>query len=142
MRNLIIVFIVITWLGSGCRDITVGYLLTEGASYNPDTLIIKSENTLDAKGEDYTRVKWEQPWVSTQIEGIEGTSPIIVSIKSITSEQGNADKLWKALSVRGNGIFEVPLHHDVPVGRYVISLNFSNEGYSKDVNDCFTIIVK
>ena len=80
--------------------------------------------------------------MSSAIEGIEGTYPILVSIKNITSVRGNAEKLWKVLSVRGNGVLEIPLHHDVPVGRYVISLNFSNEGYSKDINDCFTIVVK
>ncbi|MFR5657941.1 MAG: hypothetical protein ACLUDU_08040 [Butyricimonas faecihominis] len=65
-----------------------------------------------------------------------------VSIKNITSTSGDPEKLWEVLSVRGDGTFEMPLHHDVPAGRYVISLNFRNEGYSKDVNDCFTIIVK
>ena len=97
---------------------------------------------MDEIGEDYARIKWGQPWVSTPIEGVEGTSQVIVSIKNITSIQGDPGKLWEVLSVRGNGTFEVPLHHDVPVGRYVISLNFKNEGYSKDINDCFTIIVK
>lgn len=129
-------------VGNGCQDVTVGFLLVENASYNPDTLVIKTENSLDIVGEDFTRVKWGQPWVSSAIEGIEGTYPILVSIKNITSVRGNAEKLWKVLSVRGNGVLEIPLHHDVPVGRYVISLNFSNEGYSKDINDCFTIVVK
>ena len=144
MRNLIILigFVLFAWLEDGCQDIRVGYLLTEGASYSPDTLVIKTSNSLDEIGEDYARIKWGQPWVSTPIEGVEGTSQVIVSIKNITSIQGDPGKLWEVLSVRGNGTFEVPLHHDVPVGRYVISLNFKNEGYSKDINDCFTIIVK
>jgi hypothetical protein len=55
---------------------------------------------------------------------------------------GNAEKMWEYLKVYGAGTFEVPLKHDIPIGRYLISLNFKNEGYSKDVNDCFTIIVK
>ena len=95
------------------------------------------------RGEDYDRCKWGMPWVSTPIEGIDGTPPIYVSIKEIKSlDGGDAIALDSVLTVRGNGTFEIPLYHDVPVGRYVISLNFRNEGYSKDVDDCFTIIVK
>ena len=51
-------------------------------------------------------------------------------------------KVLEQVKVYGDGTFEVPLQHTIPVGRYVISLNFRNEGYSKDVDDCFTIIVK
>ncbi len=182
MKNVILLICTILLLQVlGCQDVTVGYLLTESASYKPDTLLIKSEEALDttapvlvevpnplyeeylkyftpevlaeygiyptiwqelSPGEDYQREKWGQPWVSTSIEGIQGTAPIYVSIKNITSTSGDPDKLWEVLSVRGDGTFEVPLHHGCPVGRYVISLTFSNEGYSKDVDDCFTIIVK
>ena len=75
-------------------------------------------------------------------EGIQGTQQIYVAVKEIKTTGGNADKLADYLIVRGNGVFEIPIRHDIPIGRYLISLTFSNEGYSKDVNDCFTIIVK
>ena len=172
---------------NGCQNITPGYLWTENASYNPDSLLVKTIESLDTvsgiqnpaveemvlsvglsldffysmgftfediaksfnlepyvgQGEDYVRVKWGAPWVSTPIEGFEGTAPIYVSIKEIKPlDGGDALALSSVLTVRGNGTFEIPLYHDVPVGRYVISLNFRNEGYSKDVDDCFTIIVK
>lgn len=146
MKRLIIWTVVgiLAGLICACQDITVGYLLTENASYNPDSLVIKSENSLKiGEGEeDYLRGKWGFPWVSTPIEGVEGTAQILVSIKNITSTDGDAGKMQGALSVRGDGTFEIPLHHGVPVGRYKISLNFRNEGYSKDMNDCFTIIIK
>lgn len=93
-------------------------------------------------GEDYQRAQWGTPWVSNPIEGVDGTTQIYVSIKEIKTTTGNAEKMWEYLKVYGDGTFEVPLEHDIPVGRYLISLNFRNEGYSKDVNDCFTIIVK
>lgn len=97
---------------------------------------------MGGEGDDYYRHKWGQPWVSIPIEGIQGTQQIYVSVKEIKTTDGDANKLAACLTVRGNGVFEVPIEHDVPVGRYVISLNFSNEGYSKDVDNCFTIIVK
>ena len=192
MRNIILsIFVILLFWATGCQDVTIGNLLVDDASYKPDSLVIKSEASLDVapptmveeptpyyeeyvkfytdrgytreeamaelakvmnmyptklvekeEGVDYKREKWGQPWVSTPIEGVEGTSPIHVSIKNITSTSGDASKLWDVLTVRGDGTFEIPLHHDVPAGRYVISLNFSNEGYSKGVDDCFTIIVK
>ena len=143
MKNVILLLFTVLVLSMiGCQDVTVGYLLTEDASYNPDTLVVKTVLDDELGEEDYYRSKWGAPWVSTPIEGVEGTMAIYVSIKNITSTSGDPEKLWKVLSVRGDGTFEIPLYHDVPAGRYVISLNFRNEGYSKDVNDCFTIIVK
>lgn len=143
MKNVILLLFTVLMLTMiGCQDVTVGYLLTEDASYNPDTLVVKTVLDDELGEEDYYRSKWGAPWVSTPIEGVEGTIAIYVSIKNITSTSGDPEKLWKVLSVRGDGTFEIPLYHDVPAGRYVISLNFRNEGYSKDVNDCFTIIVK
>ena len=143
MKNVILLLFTVLVLSMiGCQDVTVRYLLTEDASYNPDTLVVKTVLDDELGEEDYYRSKWGAPWVSTPIEGVEGTIAIYVSIKNITSTSGDPEKLWKVLSVRGDGTFEIPLYHDVPAGRYVISLNFRNEGYSKDVNDCFTIIVK
>ena len=143
MKNVILLLFTVLVLSMiGCQDVTVGYLLTEDASYNPDTLVVKTVLDDELGEEDYYRSKWGAPWVSTPIEGVEGTIAIYVSIKNITSTSGDPEKLWKVLSVRGDGTFEIPLYHDVPAGRYVISLNFRNEGYSKDVNDWFTIIVK
>lgn len=182
MKNLIISItaVIVTWFGVGCQDVTVGYLLTEDASYETDSMIVKKEldvtppswgvwenqeyydlidmgippeeilemgveptyEGMGGEGEDYYRLKWGQPYVSVPIEGVQGTQQIYISVKEIKTTDGNADKLAACLTVRGNGIFEVPIEHDIPVGHYLISLNFSNEGYSKDVNDCFTIIVK
>lgn len=68
---------------------------------------------------------------------VEGTRPIFVSIKSITTESGDAEKMWEVLNVSGDGTFSMPVYSDVPVGRYQISLTFTNEGYTQDVNNWF-----
>ena len=95
------------------------------------------------RGEDYLRELNDIPWVSYPIEGIEGTKPIFVHVKSVKSIEGEgADVLESVLTVRGDGTIEVPAHHGVPIGRYLVSLTFRNEGYTKDVDDCFTVIVK
>ena len=183
MKNkFIFVIFLILGLNAGCHEVTVGYLWLEDPGYNPDTLLVKQESSLNisapswgiwpnptwdnmiesgytpeqleewgiqptfegmgGEGEEYYRNKWDQPYVSTAIEGIEGTDQIYVSVKQITTDTGDAQKLKDCLMVWGDGRIQVPLHHNVPAGHYLISLNFKNEGYSKDVNDCFTIIVK
>ena len=173
----IFILLVINFIFMNCQQATIGFLTTEEANYNPDSLIIKAVlDTTPPKiipnpewdewismdftpdeilsmeifptleiggGEDYQQVKYDIPWTSVPLEGYDGTQPIYMSVKSIVAEQGgDAEKMKEYLSVRGNGILSVPVINDVPVGRYKISLKIENEGYSRDVNNCFTIIVK
>ena len=189
MNKLYIIgaLLLLVYWGTGCQDIPIGYLQTEDAGYNPDTMVVKNVNSLDTtagvmnpaveeaiidmgltlemyyqlgfsfreiaqalglepyigEGEDRERVQWNIPWVSNPIEGVQGTPQIFVTIKGIREESGGSvAEALEQIKVYGDGTFEVPLQHTIPVGRYVISLNFRNEGYSKDVDDCFTIIVK
>lgn len=93
-------------------------------------------------GRDYYRVYNNQPWTGVPIEGVQGTQPIWAKIKSIQSTDGDINKLSSCIRVFGNGVLEIPVINDVPKGRYIVSLTFWNEGYSKDVDNCFTIIVK
>ncbi|WP_065220426.1 MULTISPECIES: hypothetical protein [Butyricimonas] len=94
-------------------------------------------------GEDYERDRLQLPWLSTKIQGIKGTMPIHVQVKKITSENGDPEEMLKLLTVRGDGMLILPTDvFSIPEGRYKISLNFCNEGYSKDVENIFTIIVK
>ena len=156
MRIILILIIGGCILLGACQDITPGYLQTEYAGYTMDSMVVKkfhfAHNTPEycvqngiyptIGGDEYKRDKYGWPWTSTPIEGVEGTRPIFVSIKSITTESGDAEKMWEVLNVSGDGTFSMPVYSDVPVGRYQISLTFTNEGYTQDVNNCFTIIVK
>lgn len=182
MKNIAKMTIIWVLLFGGfynCQDVTVGYLITEDASYTVDSLVIKHEldiepphevpnpiyydrienwgmtpeelaargiypTKLEGGGEDYLRHKQNIPWVSTSIEGIDGTQPILISIKDIRALVGSAtfDEIKQYVSVRGDGTFTIPLNHNIPVGRYLVSLAVSNEGYTKYIDDCFTIIVK
>lgn len=175
MKNMLVLLCFMGFIYGSCQNITVGYLITENAEFDPDSMIVKRYETLDIEpgipnpdweyyieigedpnnagdgdpipprlncGEDYYRFMSNAPWMTPPIQGIEGTKPIFCSLKAIKSKDGNAEKLWQNLKVYGDGSFEIPLKHEIPVGRYLISLTFTNEGYSKDVDDCFTIIVK
>lgn len=156
---------------SACQEITPGYLITEYAGYTMDSMVVKKVLDLTPPvpnpeyemyigygytpeylasegiyptigGDEYKRDKYGWPWTSTPVEGVEGTKPIYVTIKSITTDTGDAKVMREHLTVMGDGSFLLPVYNDVPKGRYQISLNFANEGYSKDVDRIFTIIVK
>jgi hypothetical protein len=45
MKNLLILGILVftACLGSSCQDVTIGFLQTEDAGYNPDTMVVKKE---------------------------------------------------------------------------------------------------
>ena len=58
-----------------------------------------------------------------------------------TAENG-AEALKACMTVRGDGTIEIPARHGVSIGVYRISLTFTNEGYTRDLDDCFTIIVE
>lgn len=112
--------------------------------YSPDELEeMEIPYKIVVRGEDYDRNRLELPWASTTIQGVEGTQPIHVTINKVTTDIGDVDSMLKLLTVRGDGTLQLPTYlGGLSIGRYVISLNFKNEGYSKDVDDCFTIIVK
>ena len=174
MKHLILLTSVwVALLGVSCHETTIGYLVTEYASYDPDSLIVRRvlDNSpgepnpefqmyLDMglsfidiinmgiperinAGEDYNRDRLGLPWASTTIQGVEGTQPRYIAIKRIVSDTGDPDAMAALLTIRGDGTFQLPTDVSaIPVGRYVVSLTFTNEGYSKDLDDCFTIIVE
>lgn len=93
-------------------------------------------------GVDYDRNRLNIPWSSTAIEGVTGTMPIKVVISKVTTDKGDADKLKQVASIRSNGIISIPLNNGLPAGYYHVSLAFSNEGYTKSLDNIFTVIVK
>ena len=81
-------------------------------------------------------------WALASKASIQPASPIWVKVKSAKTADGDASKLLEVATVRGNGVIEIPLENEIPVGRYLLSLTFWNEGWAKDVEDCFTVIVR
>lgn len=183
MKNVILlVGISLGILAMSCHDITVGYLSTENAGYEPDSMVVRQilqvDSTKNPKWDtylnivqgfwsilgypspekcvedlygikewdyevDYDRERLQLPWLSTKIQGVNGTQQIHVQVKGIKSNDGDSNAMSELLTVRGDGMLKLPTDiSSIPVGRYVISLNIYNEGYSQNVDDCFTIIVE
>lgn len=95
------------------------------------------------QGEDYERYSQKIPWVSYQLQGVEGTKPFkyeIVGVKEING--GDITELLTKSKARGDGAIEVEIENDIPVGEYLIDLRISNEGHSKVLPEILRIIVK
>lgn len=135
-----IILIILAAAFYGCRDIPIGYLKTEDASYEPAELVIYTGD--DSKINE-NQLANDAPWMTNRIQGVEGTQPINYYIAGVTaSEGGNADAFRKELSIRGMGIMEVPLRTAAPKGKYVVSVKVTNEGYSHTLKDVFTFIIE
>lgn len=134
------VYIIITGLllviQAGCHDVTVGYLETRDAVYQPDSMIVKANLDPD---EDARQIEFQIPWQSTSIEGILGTAPVRYSILSVESDH---PEVAGQFTMQGKGIIELPWNHTVPPGRYVVNIRVQNEGYTVDLDSIYTVIVR
>ena len=140
MKRLTILAIVLVAVMEACHEKTIGYLITENASYDPDTMYVRK--TPDPV-EDAVRIEYGSPWVSLQLQGYEGTEQIHFSVESVTSDQGEeaAATFMSELTIRGGGALMYPLENNAVPGTYVVSIRLTNPGYSQVVEDAMTIIV-
>lgn len=124
----------------GCRDVTVGFLNTAYCEYKPDSMVI---NKIPNEDENPPQYYNKADWVSAPLQGFTGTPPINVTIHNVTSSDGGDVAVFmKEAMLRGNGAFVVPVENNIPVGRYVVSLQLKNEGHSAVLNSFFTVIIK
>ena len=140
MRRLVLLAIMFVAVLMACHETTIGYLITENASYDPDTMYVRKtpDPVLDA-----VRIENNAPWVSLRLQGYEGTEQIHFSVESVTSDQGEAAAatFMSELTIRGGGALMYPLENNAVPGTYVVSVRLTNDGYSQVVEDAMTIIV-
>lgn len=122
----------------GCENVTVGYLMTDNAKYLPDSLVIKT--VLDPIEDEY-QIKNKIPYQSLSIEGVQGTSPISYSIKTVHPNNSYIDAISQFRIVQ-KGKIEIPWNHTLAAGRYVVDVEIRNEGYTHVVDSAFTVIVQ
>ncbi|MEI3420588.1 MAG: hypothetical protein V8R91_05700 [Butyricimonas faecihominis] len=63
--------------------------------------------------EDERQIKFEIPWQSAPIEGVQGTFPMVYSIKSVASDNGHPE-VASQFTVARKGVIELPWNHTVP----------------------------
>lgn len=145
MRTCYIFSIVIFLLFGywGCHDITVGYLETENAVYLPDTLEVR--RVLDPnRTPDRVMITSGADWASNPISGVIGTTPLLFEITGVTARDGgDADLFMEQVRIIGGGTFYFPSKGiKAPDGTYILSIRISNPGYSAELKDIFTIVIK
>lgn len=124
-----------------CNNMKVGYLDTEYAVYKPNVMTIRKELDMN-NPKDKDRFDKKIHWISSAIQGIDGTSPINITIHSVRTEGGGGvEKFLGSTVLRGNGQFDVDFENDIPIGKYIVSIKVKNEGYTEVLNDIFTIEV-
>ena len=123
-----------------CHEKTVGFLNTADASYKPDTMYVYK---IPDPEKDAIRIEMGSPWISTSLQGYDGTDPIYFSVESVSSDQGDeaAASFMNELSIRGGGALMYPLENNAVPGTYVVSIRLTNEGYSQVIEEAMTIIV-
>lgn len=147
MKHLLILLIIISGAFiSSCHKTTIGYLITENASYDPDTMYIRKtpDPELDA-----IRIQNKAPWVSLQLQGYEGTELMYFYIESVRYEEKTptqtgieaAQNFTKDLSIRNGGVMLYPFENNALPGTYKVSIRITNPGYSHVLLDAMTIIV-
>ena len=141
MKNILIV-IMAAFILAGCEAGQVNYLRLEHARYNPDTVYFKS--VLDpADPGDARRIKYEIPFETGSLEGIEGGFPLAFSICDAVCEEGNRAAIPQFyLGIMGK--ISLPWNHTVPCGCYTFRVEVSNEGgrNSGVLENAVTIVVK
>ena len=142
MKQIILLLTLILSLGA-CHDIPIGYLQTEEAKYIPNEMTIRRE--LDpTKSPDNQILRTGADWASTDIQGILGTNPIVYEVIDVkASNGGNTELFMEQIKIKGTGRFIFPSEGiKAPNGTYLISIRISNEGYSAEIPDIFTIIIE
>ncbi|MCR9011407.1 hypothetical protein [Gabonibacter chumensis] len=83
------------------------------------------------------------PWVTSPIESVFGTEPLIYSIAEVKNENPvNAELFRKSLTIIGGGRMYVEQNVEAPPGRYIISVRIENEGQSTVLRNAFTFIIE
>lgn len=109
MKQIMIWMILAVGLLVGaCHQTTVGYLLTENASYDPDTMYIRK--TLDPEL-DAVRIENKAPWVSLALQGYEGTQQIFIQrgVGDFESGRGGCGDFQERLDNPWRRSFAVPV---------------------------------
>lgn len=139
MKHILFILFAFVLL-SACHKTKVGYLKTSGASFVPDTLVIRQ---VPDPVEDAVRIANNSPWVTPRLQGVLGTAPINYRLLDVRATDGGDAEVFRGeLTVRGIGVMEVPLRFAAPKGRYIVSLEAYNEDHTSAMNEIFTFIVE
>lgn len=105
---------------------------------------IESPEILKTQIEEYQmKVDYKLAWVSSKIEGVQGTEPVLYSVVRVkTEKEEDIAKFMENVEVLGAGMVCVKYDSEIAGGTYTITLKIENERRSRILEDVFTIIAK
>lgn len=89
-------------------------------------------------------LRFEVPWVTPEIEGVEGTEPLIYEIVRTKGPDPEAvEKFMDYTEIIGGGRISVKQEvvANVPAGEYVVTVRVHNEEREKVFPDAFTFVI-
>lgn len=123
-----------------CSDKKEGFLKADNAEYLPDTLWV---NIPPDPVADKIKIENNAPWMSTSIQGILGTPPLVYSVVDVkASEGGDAEVFKSEVKVRGGGLIELPLYTKAPAASYTLTLKVENGDHSAILEDVYTFVLE
>ena len=134
--------ITVFFLLTGCTPDQINQLDVRHGRYVPDTVYFKvSLDTTDL--EDARRARFEIPWETGTLEGVEGGFPREYWIVRIECEEKNRTAAQQFTMGYGGRVW-LPTYHQVPIGAYTFDIGVSNEkGKNKEVlKGVVTIIIE
>lgn len=129
MLKKIVGIVVFVFMFLGACDVDEGYLIAdETAGFSIDSLLVYANPPVSS-----SQYKYETPYFTTSVEGVEGTKPLIYSLYDVTSEDGDVVAMREQMEVKtGIGKISIPAKHTIPAGTYWVSLRVEN---------CYSFIV-
>lgn len=128
---------------AACDRMKIGYLQTENAVYEPDSVNAYREL---APGD--THLTENAPWTSNSIQGVAGTAPVNYEIYDVTASNGGDAEAFKQIIKSGDARIQGSMLQlfqngvkQIPNGTYTISLRVYNEDHSAILTNIFRFIV-
>lgn len=143
MKMTIKLFIAIIAVGLtlvSCRDKEEGFLnIDENAGFTVDSILVYQKPSTTSN-----QYKYKTAYMTTSMEGIEGTRPLKFTFAEITGDNiEGVQLLQKVIDVKtGIGKIVIPCEHNLPIGRYKISIWIENVYNKVLLKDVLTVIVK
>lgn len=127
MKYILWIAVLFTAVLYGCEADQVNFLNVEHTMYVPDSVVFKTVPDPDDP-EDTRRIEFGIPWQSGGLQGIDAGLPLDYRITGIECEEAGREASKQFYMSGINGIIELPYDHTVPPGKYVFTIELSNEG--------------
>lgn len=109
-----------------------------GQEMGIESVAILKKNIADYEN----RINFKIAWSSPKIEGVQGTEPMVYTVIGVKGPSPEAaEKFMSNVRILGAGMINVDYNIDVPIGAYTLTLEVSNEGRTRILEDVFTFVI-